>query len=211
MSYVVIQSGPSPSFPDGDAFLAKATNEKADVVVHCGASFVPDPAKSAIIIELGNESLAEHIGDDGSYTNVLGFARYRNGDDAPSKLIELVRPTSASEAAVAAATAVFVDAGFEVVVSADQIGRIINRLVVPKYNAALRFLDEGLATQADMDLTCKLGLGYPNGPLERVFRGGMARHYDVTQALFATYGSPSFAPPRRAIIANSLEQRKDGK
>jgi 3-hydroxybutyryl-CoA dehydrogenase len=207
MSYVVIQSGPSRSFPDGDAFLAKATTEKADVVVHCGAPFVPDPAKSAIIIELGNESLAEHFGDDCSHTNVLGFARYRNGDDAPSRLIELVRPSPASDAAVAAAIAVFVEAGFEIVVSADQIGRIVNRLLVPKYNAALRFLDEGLATKDDMDLTCKLGLGYPDGPIERVFRGGMARHYDVTHALFETYGSPSYAPPRRAVVAKSLERR----
>ena len=33
--------------------------------------------------------LAEHI-DDKSDANILGFARYRNGNDAPSKLIELL-------------------------------------------------------------------------------------------------------------------------
>ena len=83
--------------------------------------------------------------------------------------------------------------------------------MIPKYNAALRFLDEGLATQADMDLTCKLGLGYPDGPLERIFRGGMARHYDVTQALFETYGTPAYAPPRRAIVAKNLDRSGGGK
>lgn len=205
MTYTIIQNGPSRSFPEGDAFLSGASKDKGtDVLVLCKAPFAADPGKTAILLELGNESLAEHIGDESGHKNVLGFARYRNGDDAPSKLVELVRPVSASDAAVAAATEVFKMAGFEVVVSADQIGRIINRLVIPKYNAALRFLDEGLATQADMDLTCKLGLGYPDGPLERILRGGMARHYHVTHALFETYGTPAYAPPRRAIVAKNL-------
>jgi 3-hydroxybutyryl-CoA dehydrogenase len=208
MTYAVKQNSPSRSFPEGDAFLSGTSAERgANVIILCGVPFVADAGKKAILIELGNESLAEHIGDDSAHTNVLGFARYRNGDDAPSRLVELVRPFSASEAAVAAATELFTKAGLEVVVSADQIGRIINRLVIPKYNAALRFLDEGLATQADMDLTCKLGLGYPDGPLERIFRGGMARHYEVTHALFETYGTPSYAPPRRAIVAHHAHQR----
>lgn len=203
MTYAMIQHGASRSFPEGDAFLAGAsTKEKAEVLVFSGTTFVADASKKAILIELGNESLARHIGDDSEHANVLGFARYRNGDDAPSNLVELVRPSTASDASVAAATDLFQAAGLEVVLCTDQIGRIINRLVLPKYNAALRFLDEGLATQADMDLTCKLGLGYPDGPLERIFRGGMARHYDVTIALFETYGTPSYAPPRRAIVAH---------
>lgn len=208
MAYSLKIKGSSRSFPDGDAFASGASDD-ADVVILCGAAYSADPLKTAVLIELGNESLAEHIGEDGTQTNVLGFARYRNGDEAPSKLVELVRPLSASDAAVAAATEVFEQAGLDVVVSADQIGRIINRLVIPKYNAALRFLDEGLATQADMDLTCKLGLGYPDGPLERIFRGGMARHYEVTQELFETYGTPAYAPPRRAVVAKRIEQRGD--
>lgn len=211
MTYTIIQNGPSRSFPEGDAFLSGASKDNgANVLVLCGAPFEADSGKTVILIELGNESLAEHIGDDGDQSNVLGFARHRNGDDAPSKLIELVRPVSASDAAVAAAKEIFTRAGLEVVVSADQIGRIINRLVIPKYNAALRFLDEGLATQADMDLTCKLGLGYPDGPLERIFRGGMARHYDVTHALFETYGTPAYAPPRRAIVAKNTSKKERG-
>lgn len=210
MSYIIKQSGPSRSFPEGDVFLSGASAaEGADILLLSGVAFVADPDKRAILIELGSESLAEHIGDNSTQANVLGFARYRNGDDAPSKLIELVRPSSASDAAVAASTALFVTAGLEVAMSADQIGRIINRLVVPKYNAALRFLDEGLATQSDMDLTCKLGLGYPDGPLDRVIRGGLARHYDVTRALFETYGTSAYAPPRRAIVAHQRDRRDD--
>ena len=104
-------------------------------------------------------------------------------------------------------SALFKAAGFTVAVCADQAGRIVDRLVRPKYNAALRFLDEGLATQADMDLTCKLGLGYADGPIERVMRGGLEHHYDVTKALFEIYGTPAYAPARRAVVAKAKTQK----
>lgn len=201
MTYAIQQSGESRSFPKGDAFLSGAA-PKADIVVVLGAAFTPDTAKQAIVIELGTECLAVHAADDEpKHANVVGFARYRNGDDAPSKLIELVRMRVTADSAVDAAKAMFEAAGFTVVVCNDQPGRILDRLLRPKYNAALRFLDEGLATQSDMDVTCRLGLGYPDGPIERIVRGGLAHHYDVTQALFETYGTPAYAPPRMAIAA----------
>jgi 3-hydroxybutyryl-CoA dehydrogenase len=75
------------------------------------------------------------------------------------------------------------------------------------YNAALRFLDEGLASAAAMDTTCRLGLGYPDGPIERVVRGGLARHHDVTRALFEAYGTAAYAPPRRAVVARQRQAK----
>jgi 3-hydroxybutyryl-CoA dehydrogenase len=208
-SYTIKQSGESRSFPKGDAFLAAASKDDADIVIHLGTPLVAAPEKVAVLVELGTESLGAHTGEkegeEGS--NALGFARYRNGDDAPSQLIELVRQPRTAESAIAAARAVFDAAGFTVVVCSDQAGRIIDRLVRPKYNVALRFLDEGLATAADMDLTCRLGLGYPDGPIERVVRGGLAHHHDVTQALFETYGTATYAPARRAVV-DAARRRK---
>lgn len=203
MSYAFENIGPSRSFPDGDAFLRGAVGrDQADVVIYSGVRFKPDPRKAVILIELGEECLGDHVDEDNpDHANVLGFSRYRNGDDAPSRLVELVRHRNSTEAAAAAARQLFAEVNLEVALCNDQAGRIIARLVVPKYNAALRFLDEGLATQADMDLTCKLGLGYPDGPIERIVRGGLASHYRVSKALFDAYGTPAFAPARRARIA----------
>lgn len=206
MAHTIIQQDESRSFPKGDAFLAAAA-PSADIVLHLGTPLKADAGKTAILVELGNECLAQHT-DGANDNNILGFARYRNGSDAPSSLIELVRGENTSQAAVDAATALFKTNGFTVVACADQAGRIIDRLVRPKYNAALRFLDEGLATQKDMDLTCKLGLGYADGPLERVMRGGLAHHYDVTKNLFDTYGTPAYAPARRAVVAATLRVKK---
>lgn len=203
---MTIQSGESRSFPADDPFLAGA-DSAGDVVVYLGAPLVVDDSKTAILVELGTECLGFHTGEaageEGS--NVLGFARYRNGSDPPSPLVELVRQPNTRPEALAAARAVFEAAGLTVVVCTDQAGRIIDRLVRPKYNAALRLLDEGLASAKDMDTTCRLGLGYRDGPIERTERGGLAYHHDVTKALFEVYGTPAYAPARRAVVAKQRE------
>ena len=208
--YTILTGGESRSFPAGDPFLATAADPaQAEVLVLLGGTpYRPDPARTAILIELGTECLGVHTGEaageEGS--NALGFARWRNGADAPSPLVELVRQPRTSEAALAAARAVLEAAGLIVAVCSDQTGRIVDRLLRPKLNAALRFLDEGLASAKDMDLTCRLGLGYPEGPIERVERGGLAHHHDVTRALFEVYGTPAYVPARRSVVA---AQRRD--
>lgn len=206
MRYAVINKGASRSFPDGDPFLLAATPAtEAEVMIYLGAPYVASAAHAAILVELGSECLGVHAADDA--TNVVGFARYRNGNDAPSSLVELVRGPNTSDSSVAAARAVFEGAGLATVVLTDQAGRIIDRLVRPKYNAALRLLDEGLASQADIDMTCRLGLGYPDGPIERTVRGGLTAHYDICTALFEIYGTPAYAPARRAVVAKMREER----
>ncbi len=209
MAYEIRQFGECRSFPTGDVFIAGASDE-GDIVLYLGtppATVEPDPSKAAILVELGTECLGVYTGEDAGEegSNVLGFARYRNGDDPPSRLIELVRQPNSEARSIAAARAMFEAAGFTVAVCGDQAGRIVDRLVRPKYNAALRFLDEGLATARDMDLTCRMGLGYPDGPIERIVRGGLANHHEVTQTLFETYGTAAYAPARRAVVAKRRE------
>jgi 3-hydroxybutyryl-CoA dehydrogenase len=206
MRYAINRKGESRSFPDGDPFLQGAVAaDKADVLICCGPPYGPSH-HIAVLIEVHNECLAVHTGEDKVAANVLGFARYRNGNDAPSNLVELVRGPNTSDEAITAARTVLEDAGLTVVVCTDQAGRIIDRLVRPKYNAALRLLDEGLASQADIDTTCRLGLGYPDGPIERTLRGGLVAHYDICASLFEIYGTPAYAPPRRAVVARMREK-----
>ena len=212
MPYTIISRGESRSFPNEDPFRAAAARtHDADVVVYLGTGAAPTahPEKAAVLVELGTECLAVHVPDaDGvEFSNLLGFARYRNGSDPPGKLVEVVRQIDTPESAIAAAVAVFESAGLGVSVCSDQPGRIIDRLVRPKYNAALRFLDERLATERDLDATCRLGLGYPDGPVERVVRGGLAYHHDVTKALFEAFGTAAFAPAPRAIAAAARRER----
>ncbi|MDY7579130.1 3-hydroxyacyl-CoA dehydrogenase family protein [Herbaspirillum sp. RTI4] len=221
-SYRIIQNGDSASFPGEHLFLSQAeTDTRSAAVVYLGtgsgAAFraapdVPDaPNVPFIAIELGNECLGVHAGEpqNGVLTNVLGFARFRLGDAEPSALIELVRQSSTSEAALAAAKAAFEAAGLTVAVCNDFPGRIVNRLVRPYYNAALRRLDEKLATAADMDMTLRLGLGYPEGPIALLQRTGLADHYEVSHALYQALGQEPYAPARAAQVAHARQQKKE--
>lgn len=209
MAYTLIDTGDSRSFPDASA-LAQGAAEEGDVVLVIGAEVKRGLArvrdqerKTAILLELGTECLGVHTGeargDEGS--NVLGFARFRLGDAEPTKLVELVRQPRSDPAALAAAKKVFEDAGLTVAVCNDFPGRIVDRLIRPYLNAALRRLDEGLASADDMDATLRLGLGYPEGPIALLERTGLAAHFDVAQALYEALGDAAYAPARRARVA----------
>jgi 3-hydroxybutyryl-CoA dehydrogenase len=209
MLYQIIDTGGSRSFPNAHALLEKA-EAQGDAVVIIGdkvgqalQTLDSREQKTVVLIELGTESLAVHTGEsrgeEGS--NVLGFARFRLGSAEPTALVEVVLQRRSSDAAIAAAREIFEAAGLRVALCADFEGRIVDRLVRPYYNAALRRLDEGLATADDLDTTLRLGLGYPEGPIALLERTGLAHHHDVTQALFDAYGDAAFAPARRARVA----------
>lgn len=213
MSYTIVDTGASRSFPEADALLAGATGA-GDCLVVIGsgagahlADLTDAGAYRAILIELGTECLGEHTGEsrgtEGSH--ILGFNRFRLGHGAPSGLVELVRQPASDPHAIDAAHTIFASAGLEVAECLDFAGRILDRLVRPYYNEALRRLDDGLATADDMDLTLRLGLGYPEGPIGLLERTGLAHHYDVTQALFEVYGERAYAPARRARVAKARQ------
>jgi 3-hydroxybutyryl-CoA dehydrogenase len=159
--------------------------------------------KTAVLIELGTESLGVHTGESRAEegSNALGFARFRLGSGDPTNLVELVRQPRTNEAAIAAAKQIFEGAGLQVAICGDFSGRIIDRLVRPYYNAALRRLDEGLATAGDLDTTLKLGLGYPEGPIALLEKTGLAHHFDISRELFESLGDSAYAPARRARVA----------
>jgi 3-hydroxybutyryl-CoA dehydrogenase len=213
MFYELIDTGNSPSFPERHALHDKAERE-GDVVViigekvgHALQTLTRRADKVAILIELGTESLGVHTGESrgNEGSNVLGFARFRLGAAEPTKLVEVVRQPRSTDAAIAAAKEILKAAGLEVAVCGDFDGRIIDRLVRPYYNAALKRLDEGLATADDLDTTLRLGLGYPEGPISLLERTGLHHHFDVAQALFEATGDPAYAPARRARVAKQRQ------
>jgi 3-hydroxybutyryl-CoA dehydrogenase len=215
MRYTIVDTGHSRSFPSAHPLLeASVPDGEVVIVIGAGAGdalsgIARREGRAAVVVELGAECLGVHTGEargeEGS--NVLGFARFRLGEAEPSPLVELVRQPATPSAAIEAARQVFEGAGLQVAVCHDFAGRIVDRLVRPYYNAALRRLDEGLASADDLDTTVRLGLGYPEGPIALLERTGLAHHHDVTQALFEAYGEAAYAPARRARVARQREGR----
>lgn len=214
MSHALILTGESRSFPDGDAFLQSDDTSTILVIAGegAGAAYTALTDRSAydlILIELGTECLGTHTGEsrgeEGSKT--LGFARFRLGQLAPSNLVEIVRQPASDPDAIRLARELFERHGLATAVCRDFPGRIVDRLVRPYYNAALNRLDGQLATASDMDLTLRLGLGYPKGPIELLEESGLAEHYTVTKALFDALGDRAFYPARRAQIAAARSEK----
>lgn len=215
MQYEIVQSGESRSFPSSHAFIGQAV-KKADSVVYLGADAGRAFAEASghdtrifVAIELDTECLGAHTGEKSGLegSNVVGFARFRLGNAEPSSLVELVRQPGTKPEAVDAAKAAFEAAGLKVAVCQDFPGRIVDRLIRPYFNAALRRLDEKLASAADMDKTLCLGLGYPEGPIALLERTGLAEHFRITQALYEALGQEPYAPARRARVATERESR----
>ncbi|BDB30265.1 MULTISPECIES: 3-hydroxyacyl-CoA dehydrogenase family protein [Cupriavidus] len=215
MRYEIVQAGQSRSFPSAHAFLEQAAPQgeglcylgaKAGRAYSRGAGHA---SRTFVAIELGAECLGFHTGESRGLegSNVVGFARFRLGDGEPSPLVELVRQPGTHPAALQAAKAAFQAAGLVVAVCNDFPGRIVDRLIRPYFNAALRRLDEKLASADDLDKTLCLGLGYPEGPISLLERTGLVHHFHVTQALHEALGQEPYAPARRARVAAERDDR----
>ncbi|NDA77231.1 MAG: 3-hydroxyacyl-CoA dehydrogenase family protein [Actinobacteria bacterium] len=79
-------------------------------------------------------------------------------------LVEVVRPLSASDDTIVAATAFAEACGKQPVQVKDRAGFIVNALLFPYLNNAVRMLEQGTANMADIDTAMKGGCNFPMGP-----------------------------------------------
>jgi 3-hydroxybutyryl-CoA dehydrogenase len=77
---------------------------------------------------------------------------------------------------------------------ADRAGFVVDALLYPYLNDAVRMYDSGYASMDDIDTAMRLGCGYPAGPFETLDAIGLPAVRDGLRALYAEYREPSFAP-----------------
>jgi 3-hydroxybutyryl-CoA dehydrogenase len=109
-------------------------------------------------------------------------------------LLEIVVGASTPPGAVETARAVAVRLGKDPVVVRDQPGFATSRLGVALGLEAIRMLEDGVASAADIDKAMVLGYRHPVGPLELTDLVGLDVRLDIARTLTAAYG-PRFAPP----------------
>ena len=125
-------------------------------------------------------------------------------------LIELVRAISTSDDTMAFGRAYGVVLGKTTVESRDRAGFIVNALLIPYLNGAIRMLEDGFATREDIDTAVHLGLNHPMGPLQLIDLIGLDTHLFIANVLFEEFKEPTFAPPpllRRMVTAGRLGRK----
>lgn len=127
-------------------------------------------------------------------------------------LVEVVRPLTASDETIAAARAFVEACGKEAVEVTDRAGFVVNALLFPYLNDAVRLLERGVADKEGIDAAMKGGCGFPMGPFALLDLVGLDTSVAILDALYAEYKDPHYAPSpllRRMVAAEQLG-RKSG-
>jgi len=129
------------------------------------------------------------------------------------KCLEIIRALTTSEETVDFARALGERLGKTTVLAKDRAGFIVNFLLIPYLNSAIRMLDEGFATREDIDAGVVLALGHPMGPLTLLDLIGLDTALHVSEVLYDEFKDPLYSAPtllKRMVSAGYLG-RKSGR
>ena len=128
-------------------------------------------------------------------------------------LVEVVSTVATSAEVEATALAVCARLGKHAVRCGDRAGFIVNALLFPYLNDAVKMLQAHYATIEDIDSAMKVGCGYPMGPFELLDVVGLDVALAIQRVLYQEFREPGFAPApllEHLVTAGRLG-RKSGK
>ncbi len=185
-----------------DLAVKKALFNELDKVVKDGAILATNTS-TLPVVEMAVET--------GRHHQVCGVHFF---NPAPAMaLVEIVRPLTASDGTIKAVTAFAEACGKTPVEVADRAGFIVNALLFPYLNNAVRLMENGTAERDGIDAAMKGGCGFPMGPLALLDLVGLDTSLAILDALYAEFRDPNYAPVpllRRMVTAGQLG-RKSGK
>jgi 3-hydroxybutyryl-CoA dehydrogenase len=129
------------------------------------------------------------------------------------KLVEVIQPVTASDETIAKAMAFVEACGKDAVMVEDRAGFVVNALLFPYLNNAVRMWEYGTASMESIDTAMKGGCNFPMGPFELLDLVGLDTSVSILDALYYEFRDPNFAPMptlRRKVAAGQLG-RKTGK
>ncbi len=127
-----------------------------------------------------------------------------------NKLLEIVRGQQTSEASVARAKAYGEQLGRDVIVVNDSPGFASSRLGVVLALEAMRMVEQGVASAADIDRAMESGYRHAMGPLRTTDLVGLDVRLAIAEALHAKLGSAQYQPPallRQMVAAGKLGKK----
>ncbi len=125
-------------------------------------------------------------------------------------LVEVVRPLTASEQTMSAVTTFVLECKKEPVEVKDQAGFIVNALLFPYLNNAVRLFEQGVATMEGIDVAMKGGCGFPMGPFALLDLVGLDTSLAILDVLHREHGDANYEPVtllRRMVEAGQLGRK----
>jgi 3-hydroxybutyryl-CoA dehydrogenase len=128
-------------------------------------------------------------------------------------LVEVVRTLVSSDETVAEARAFAETCGKDPVEVQDRAGFIVNALLFPYLNNAVRLLESGTAGRDDIDTAMKGGCNFPMGPLALLDLVGLDTSVAILDALYEEFRDPNYAavPRLRRMVTAGHLGRKNGR
>ncbi len=126
------------------------------------------------------------------------------------KLVEVVRPITACDDTVKQALAFATACGKDAVEVVDRAGFVVNALLFPYLNNAVRMLEQGTASKDDIDTAMQGGCNFPMGPFALLDLVGLDTSLSILDALYAEFRDPNYAamPTLRRMVAAGQLGRK---
>ncbi|HVM66356.1 MAG TPA: 3-hydroxybutyryl-CoA dehydrogenase [Acidimicrobiales bacterium] len=128
-------------------------------------------------------------------------------------LVEIVRPLTASDETIGTAVAFATACGKQAIVVKDQAGFIVNHLLFPYLNNAVRLLEQGVASRDDIDAAMRGGCNFPLGPFALLDLVGLDTSVAILDALYEEFRDPHYAavPLLRRMVTAGRLGRKSGR
>lgn len=130
------------------------------------------------------------------------------------KLVEVIPSQRAADATVTRVTEFAASVlGKTVIRASDRAGFVVNALLVPYLLLAIRMVQDGHASAADIDTGMVLGCAHPMGPLALTDLVGLDTTLAVAESMYAEYAEPLYAPPPllRRMVESGMLGRKSGR
>ena len=129
------------------------------------------------------------------------------------KLVEVIKPLTASDDTITTALEFAAACGKDAVQVADRAGFIVNALLFPYLNNAIRMWENGTASMDDIDTAMMGGCNFPMGPFALLDLVGLDTSLAILEALYEDSKDHNYSPAvtlRRKVVAGQLG-RKSGK